>query len=170
MNPHEPTPEEVERARSEIAHVLPHLQQRGSAWVDVDEVLEWWVRLYRLTDGGHDERATRKPILCGKCGRRLGHAYASVVAGVPQASPVMGNTVGMQRPPTGTRQDITTVMAPRAPARDRYQISCHRKCGAHQPVTGHRLLKAFVISGEKGRANIIVGGGQRAAIEGGADL
>ena len=109
-------------------------------------------------------------MLCGRCGRRLGHVFAVAGDGLPQASPVRGNTVGMQRPPTGTRRDITTVMEPGAPAKVRYEIPCHRDCGARPQVTAHRLLKAFVVVGEQRRANIIIGGGQCAAEKGGADL
>ena len=125
MNPREPTTEEVERARAEITYALPHLQERGSTWADVNGVLEWWVRLYRLTAGGHDDRATRKPMLCGRCGRRMGHVFATAVNGVPQASPVVSNSVGMRRPPTGSRRGIATVMEPGALAKDRYEILCH---------------------------------------------
>lgn len=148
---------------------VPQLQRHGSPWTDVEEALAWWARLYQLTGNAEDRKAASKPMLCGKCGRRLGSAYASAPNGLPHAAPV-DNHIGQPRQATGGGRSITDASIPEALAHERWEVTCHRKCGARHLVTSDALVKAFIITGEKGRGAIVVGSGRYAATSGGADL
>lgn len=161
----DPEPHIIEDIRAELTMTVPRLHKHGSPWTSVEDALAWWIRLYRLTT-----TSTSMPMQCGRCGRRLCHAYACAPNGLPQAVPVGDNHIMQPRHATGQGRAIRDARMPDKLLQERWEVSCHRKCGARYLLTGGALLKAFVVTGEQGRNVIIVGSGRYAATRGGADI
>lgn len=165
MSGPDPDTREIEVIRAELMRTVPQLHKHGSPWTSVDEALAWWIRFYRV-----GPTSTSMPMQCGRCGRRLGNAYASAPNGLPQAVPVGEYHLRQPRHATGQGRAVSDVSERDKPAQERWEVSCHRKCGARHLLRGDALLKAVVVAAEQGRGSIVVGNGRHAATRGGADI